>query len=202
MQLALVVFAYFLGSVPFGLIIGRLAGKDIRKTGSGNIGATNVLRAAGKAAGVITLLLDVAKGYAAVAVAEQFSSPHHALPLICGAAALVGHCFPIFLRLRGGKGVATGLGIFLGIAPFYVIFALGAFLAVVTLTRLVSAGSIAGALTMPIALWIGGASSARIGVAAAMAALIIAKHHANIARLMRGQESRLGREPPPRQRSR
>ncbi|HUT03519.1 MAG TPA: glycerol-3-phosphate 1-O-acyltransferase PlsY [bacterium] len=196
MQLALVIFAYFLGSVPFGLIIGRLAGKDVRTTGSGNIGATNVLRAAGKAAGVITLLLDVAKGYAAVAVAEQFSSPHHALPLICGAAALVGHCFPVFLRFRGGKGVATGLGIFLGIAPFYVIFALGAFLAVVTLTRLVSAGSIAGALAMPIALWIGGASSARIGVAAAMAALIIAKHHANIARLTRGQESRLGGEPP------
>jgi glycerol-3-phosphate acyltransferase PlsY len=196
MQVALVVLAYFLGSVPFGLIIGRLAGKDVRRTGSGNIGATNVLRAAGKAAGVITLLLDMTKGYAAVAVAEQFSSSHHALPLICGVAALVGHCFPVFLRFRGGKGVATGLGIFLGIAPFYVIFALGAFLAIVTLTRFVSAGSIAGALTMPIALWIGGASSIRIGVAAAMAALIIVKHHANIARLIKGQENRLGGEPP------
>ncbi len=196
MQVALVVFAYFIGSIPFGLIIGRLAGKDVRRTGSGNIGATNVLRAAGKAAGVITLLLDVGKGYAAVAVAEHFSDPDHISPLICGVAALVGHCFSVFLRFRGGKGVATGLGIFLGIAPFYVIFALGAFLAVATLTRLVSAGSIAGALTMPIALWIGGASSTRIGVAAAMAALIIAKHHANIARLVRGQESRLGGGPP------
>ena len=197
MQLALVVFAYLLGSVPFGLIIGRLAGKDVRTTGSGNIGATNVLRAAGKTAGVITLLFDVAKGYAAIAVAERFSGPDHALPLVCGIAALIGHCFPVFLGFRGGKGVAAGLGVFLGIAPFYVIFALGAFLAVATITRFVSAGSIAGALTMPIALWIGGASSARIGVAAAMAALIIAKHHANIARLMSGQENRLGGGPPP-----
>ncbi|RLC47464.1 MAG: acyl-phosphate glycerol 3-phosphate acyltransferase [Candidatus Coatesbacteria bacterium] len=195
MQVALVVFAYLLGSIPFGLIIGRLAGKDVRRTGSGNIGATNVLRAAGKTAGIVTLLLDVAKGYAAVTLAEQFSGPSHALPLICGAAALLGHCFSVFLRFRGGKGVATGLGVFLGIAPFYVIFALGAFLVVVTLTRLVSAGSIAGSITMPIALWIGGASSAHIGVAAAIAALIIAKHHANIARIVSGQENRIGRGP-------
>ena len=191
-QTALVVFAYFLGSVSFGFIIGQLTGKDVRKVGSGNIGATNVMRAVGKTAGIITLLLDTAKGYVAVLLAEGFAGPDDMLPLICGVAALFGHCFPVFLKFRGGKGVATGLGVFLRLAPFYVIFALGAFLIVLAITRFVSAGSMAAAATMPIALWIGGASSERALLAAAIAALIIIKHHKNIARLLKGEENRLG----------
>ncbi len=191
-QILLVVFAYFLGSVSFGYLIGLLSGKDVREVGSGNIGATNVMRAAGKTAGIITLVLDTAKGYVAVLLAEGFSGPDESLPLICGVAALFGHCFPVFLKFRGGKGVATGLGVFLRLAPFYVIFALGAFLIVLAITRFVSAGSMAAAATMPIALWIGGASSERALLAAAIAALIIVKHHKNIARLVKGEENRLG----------
>ena len=191
-QSALVLFAYFLGSISFGYIIGQLSGKDVRKTGSGNIGAANVMRAAGKTAGIITLVLDTAKGYVAVLLAEQFAGPDGLLPLVCGVAALLGHCFPIFLKFRGGKGVATALGVFLRLAPFYIVFALGAFLLVLAITRFVSAGSIVGVATMPIALWIGGASCERVVLAAAIAALIITKHRKNIARLIRGEENRLG----------
>ncbi len=97
-QIALVLFAYFLGSISFGYVIGQLSGKDVRKTGSGNIGATNVMRTAGKTAGIITLLLDTAKGYVAVLLAEQFAGPDELLPLLCGGAALLGHCFPVFLK--------------------------------------------------------------------------------------------------------
>jgi len=191
-QTAIVVFAYFLGSVSFGYLIGLLTGKDVRKVGSGNIGATNVMRAVGKTAGIITLALDTAKGYVAVLLAERFAGPDESLPLICGLAALLGHCFPVFLKFRGGKGVATGLGVFLRLVPFYVIFALGAFLIVLAITRFVSAGSMAAAATMPIALWIGDASTELAMLAAVIAALIILKHHKNIARLIRGQENRLG----------
>ena len=191
-QIAIVVFSYFLGSVSFGYIIAQLSGKDLRKVGSGNIGAPNVMRAVGKTAGIITLLLDAAKGYVAVFLGEQFSGPDSSLPLICGAAALLGHCFPVLLKFRGGKGAATALGIFLRVAPFYAIFGLGAFLLVVAITRFVSAGSMAAAATMPLALWIGGASSVRTLLAAAIAALIIGKHHKNIARLISGEENRLG----------
>ena len=191
-QIAIVVFSYFLGSVSFGYIIGQLSGKDVREVGSGNVGATNVMRAVGKTAGIITLVLDAAKGYVAVFLGEQFSGPDSSLPMICGVAALLGHCFPVLLKFRGGKGAATALGVFLRLAPFYIIFALGAFLIVVAITRFVSAGSIVAAATMPVALWIGGASSVRTLLAAAIAALIIIKHHKNIARLISGEENRLG----------
>ncbi|MBN2209638.1 MAG: glycerol-3-phosphate 1-O-acyltransferase PlsY [Candidatus Coatesbacteria bacterium] len=191
-QIAIIVFSYFLGSVSFGYMIGHLSGKDVRKVGSGNIGATNVMRAVGKTAGIVTLVLDTAKGYVAVFLGEQFSGPDSSLPLICGIAALLGHCFPVLLKFRGGKGVATALGVFLRLTPFYAIFGLGAFLIVVAITRFVSAGSMAAAATMPIALWIGGYSSVRALLAAAIAALIIGKHHKNIARLARGEENKLG----------
>jgi glycerol-3-phosphate acyltransferase PlsY len=191
-QIAIVVFSYFLGSVSFGYIIAQLSGKDLRKVGSGNIGATNVMRVVGKTAGIITLVLDAAKGYVAVFLGEQFSGPDSSLPLICGFAALLGHCFPVLLKFKGGKGAATGLGVFLRLAPVYIIFALGAFLIVVAITRFVSAGSMAAAATMPVALWIGGAPPVTTLLAAAIAALIIGKHHENIARLVRGEENRLG----------
>ena len=190
--IALVLLAYFLGSVSFGYVIGKISGKDVRKTGSGNVGATNVMRAAGKTAGIITLVLDTAKGYVAVLLAEQFAGPNELLPLLCGGAALLGHCFPIFLKFRGGKGVATSLGVFLRLAPFYAVFALGVFLLVLALTRFVSAGSIIGIATMPIAFGIRGASTERVLLASGIAMLIIAKHRKNIARLIRGHENRLG----------
>jgi len=191
-QIALVVFTYFLGSVSFGYLIGLLIGRDVRKVGSGNIGATNVMRAAGKTAGIITLVLDTAKGYVAVFLGEQLYGHDESLPLICGVAALLGHCFPVFLKFKGGKGVATGLGVFLRIAPLYVIFAASVFLIVTLITKYVSAGSMAGAATMPIALSIGGASAVTTLLAAAIAALIILKHHKNIARLLKGEENKLG----------
>ncbi|MBN1594104.1 MAG: glycerol-3-phosphate 1-O-acyltransferase PlsY [Candidatus Coatesbacteria bacterium] len=191
-EIVLVLFAYLLGSVSFGYIVGRLSGKDVRKTGSGNIGATNVMRAAGKAAGLVTLILDVAKGYVPVLLVENYSDPNGTLPLLCGGAALLGHCFPIFLKFRGGKGVATALGVFMRLSPLYILFGLGAFIVVLAVTRFVSVGSIVAVLTMPIALWIGGEPGSMVLFALAVAILIIAKHRKNIARLLRGEENKLG----------
>lgn len=189
------IAAYPIGSIPFGVIIGRLfSGKDVRKSGSGNIGATNVLRTAGKVPGLITLLLDVGKGYLAVMLAERFSTTGSSLAILAGLLVLLGHCFPIFLKFRGGKGVATGFGVFLRLAPFHVLIALGAFVVVTGLTRLVSAGSIAAAIAMPISLLLSGSSNELIVVSLAIAALIISKHHTNIARIMQGRENRLGRK--------
>jgi glycerol-3-phosphate acyltransferase PlsY len=194
----IIVLAYLLGSIPFSfLIVKLLAGKDVRRVGSGNVGATNAMRAAGKAAGVAALLLDIAKGVAAVVVARRLGAP----PAVVGAAAVagvLGHCYPVWLGLRGGKGVATSAGAMGALAPPAMAMTLLAFLAVVSWKRYVSLGSILSASLFPLFIW----ATQRLGweerdpwllVAAVLIALIVVvKHRSNLERLRQGIEPRLG----------
>jgi glycerol-3-phosphate acyltransferase PlsY len=194
MNLGLMALAYLLGSIPFGLLLTRIfGGADIRKSGSGNIGATNVARVAGPAAGIFTLLLDAAKGALAVWLAEHFAD-HRATPMmLAGVAALVGHCFPVWLKCKGGKGVATALGVFAMLAPVAALGAVVFFLAVVLMWRYVSLGSVSAAASMPLLiyfLWAPGHAPPLVVTFGTLfaSALVIVKHDANLQRLMDGTE--------------
>jgi glycerol-3-phosphate acyltransferase PlsY len=197
-----VALAYLLGSIPFGYLLVRLrGGGDVRETGSGGTGATNVTRRAGKRVGILTLLLDALKGMAAVFLARLIiGSEAGGEWWVCAAAAaaVLGHVFPVWLRFRGGKGIATGLGVFLVLAPLATACAVFAFVVVVWLWRYVSLGSITAACVLPFAVWLlsklGASDSVAMPVlviAALGAALIIYMHRANIERLLRGEESKL-----------
>ena len=152
--LGIVVTAYLLGSIPWGILITRiLGGKDIRTSGSGNIGAANVTRVAGPAAGILTLALDAAKGYAAVCLAARYSHDGAIWMMIAGLAVLLGHCFPIWLNFKGGKGVATALGVFLALCAPAAVAALALFALVTAWWKYVSLGSIAAAAAMPLLIY-------------------------------------------------
>ncbi len=190
--------SYLLGSIPFGYLLVRVfRGEDVRLSGSGNIGATNVSRKS-PALGVLTLLLDAAKGWLAVEFAVKFCIMGHDdrhLHQIMAASALfaiVGHMFPIWLRFRGGKGVATALGTFLRLAPLAVLVAFIIFLVVVFLSRRISLGSIVAAGFFPVAVWILNLSRdpAVLSLISASSALVITRHHQNIRRLISGNEPR------------
>jgi glycerol-3-phosphate acyltransferase PlsY len=201
-ETASLITAYLLGSIPFGYLIVKLSsGADIRETGSGGTGATNVSRKAGKAAGVVTLLLDALKGFVAVLIARWMTGEDGTSWVVAAAAvlAVVGHCFPVWLGFRAGKGVATGLGVFLAIAPWAVLAAAAIFLVVVWRTRFVSLGSVLAAAFVPlwvwlIHLWLEPVINFVPIIAAlcASSAIIIAKHHENIQRLMAGTENKFG----------
>jgi glycerol-3-phosphate acyltransferase PlsY len=186
--------AYLLGSIPFGLILGKLfGGKDVRKTGSGNIGATNVVRAAGLPAGVLTLILDTAKGAAAVLLAAKLSDHSATWTMIAGLAALVGHCFPVWLKFKGGKGVATAAGVYLALCPAAALGAVIVFLLVVLTWRYVSLGSISAAAAMPLLvyfLWAPPHAPPLVITFGTLAAalLIVYKHKGNLKRLVEGAE--------------
>jgi glycerol-3-phosphate acyltransferase PlsY len=190
--------AYLLGSIPFGYLIVKAArGADVRQTGSGGTGATNVSRRAGKLAGVATLLLDALKGAVAVFVAAKWTDQVQLhwttadwIVLGAGVLAIVGHIFPVWLKFRGGKGVATGAGVFFVIAPFAVLCAGVVFLAVVLITRYVSLGSIVAAATIPLFSWLSGLRAPEVTGAVVGALLIIFAHRANIGRLIGGTESK------------
>ncbi len=197
------IVAYLLGSIPFGLVLVRVfRHQDVRTQGSGNIGATNVARAGGKGLGALTLLLDAAKGFVAVVIANI--AIHHAgaspagiqnALALAGLAAVLGHVFPVWLRFRGGKGVATALGVFLAIAPLPVLIAFVVFAAVVLLTRYVSLASICGAAALLVSdLLLFGAKQTPFlrTVVVLVPLLVVLKHHANITRLLHGTESRFG----------
>ena len=185
------IVAYLLGSIPFGyLIVRRKSGADIRETGSGGTGATNVSRRAGKAAGVLTLLLDAAKGCIAVLIAKTVSGDDWVIAA-AASAALVGHIFPVWLGFRGGKGVATGVGIFLVLAPIALLCAGVVFVAIVLLTRYVSLGSITAAILIPVLVWVQSDSQSLLTAAIVGAALIVFAHRGNIQRLVSGTESRI-----------
>lgn len=193
--------AYLLGSIPFGYLIVKLkSGADIRATGSGGTGATNVTRKAGKLAGVITLILDALKGAAAVLLAQALWGETRFTWEIAAAAVMVvvGHCYPIWLSYRGGKGVATALGVFTVLVPFAVLPALLLFVITVALTRYVSLGSICGALMVPLSVAAWHLSFAKVEdflpltvALCATTALIIMKHRENIQRLLAGTENKL-----------
>ena len=190
----LFAIAYLLGSIPFGLILAKLfGGTDVRKAGSGNIGATNVARVAGPLAGVLTLLLDAAKGYAAVGVASRATHGGTNAVVLAGLFALLGHCFPIWLKFRGGKGVATAAGLFLALCPWALAAALLVFALVVSVSRLVSLASLASAASLPLLvylLWTPHFVPPAIVTfgSLAMSAVVIWQHRGNIGRLARGEE--------------
>lgn len=186
----LVVFAYFLGSIPVGVMLGRLKGVDPRKTGSGNIGATNVMRAAGKKLGVVTLILDAAKGFVPVALATLLGVPLCVVALV-GLVAFLGHVFPVFLRFKGGKGVATALGVYLAISPVTILAAFVVFVIVAAIWRYVSLASMIGATVVPIGLYLIGAPWSFVVMAVLITLVVIVRHKDNITRLVKGTESKL-----------
>jgi glycerol-3-phosphate acyltransferase PlsY len=200
--------AYLLGSIPFGYLLVRAVRKqDIRTSGSGNIGATNVLRSGARGLGVLTLALDAGKGYAAVALVRMEAARHFgaASPLVAELAALaatyavVGHVYPVWLRGKGGKGVATALGVFLALAPLSALCAAAMFLVVFLLFRYVSLASIISAISFPLFVWLWGGllhrtawNLALLASALVVPAIILGKHAANIDRLLKGTEYRFG----------
>ena len=197
------VGSYLLGAIPTGYLLARLKRIDVRSTGSGNIGATNVARSAGKTLGLLTLLLDAAKGALPVLVVESFdwglrASPDlsQLAPLVAGCAALVGHCFPVTLGFRGGKGVATALGALAVLAPLTLPVSLGVFAAVFAAFRRVSLASITAAVSAPAAASWTGYAPPVVACICLMAVLIVYRHNENISRLLAGTEPRFGKRDP------
>ena len=189
--------AFVLGSVPTGLWLGLgLRGIDIREHGSQNIGATNTLRVLGKGLGAVALLGDMLKGLLPVLAAQAYTAAP-GLPVACGIAAILGHTFSIFLRFRGGKGVATSTGVFLGLAPIATGIAFVVFMATLAVTRMVSAGSLAAALALSVAVALLPAPWPVRCVVWTAAVLVFIRHRANIQRILNGTESRIGRKTTP-----
>ena len=202
-DLLIALGAYLLGSIPFGLLVAKARGVDIRTAGSGNIGATNAMRVLGKPAGILVLLLDALKGYAATAFLPPLllaglgvTTPAPGLlPLLAGICAVLGHNYTCWLKFKGGKGIATTAGVYLALAPWAVLIALVVFLLAVAATRYVSVGSIAAAVALPAAVWILKPGDLWLGlVTTALGVLAIYKHKSNIQRLRAGTENRLGQK--------
>ena len=195
--------AYLLGSIPFGYLLVRLFRKeDIRETGSGNIGATNVLRTGSRWLGILTLFLDIGKGFLAVEIARRLTSGQHATEAgaIAALFAVIGHVFPIWLHGKGGKGVATALGVFLALAPLAAWSALAVFIVATALARYVSLASMLAAVSFPVWVWLAehffgidyGSGAIFIASTILVPAVILIKHRKNIERLLRGTEYRFG----------
>jgi len=192
MEIAVLILAYLLGSLPFGYILSNIIKKtDIRKHGSGNIGATNVLRVMGWKAALPVFVLDFAKGTAAVALARLVSD-QPAIYLTAGFLAMVGHSFPVFLKFKGGKAVATAAGVLAALSGWVTVSLLVLFVILVAATRYVSAGSIIASMTLPVLFWLFGFELAYIIFGLAAALLIAARHQQNISRLLSGTESKIG----------
>lgn len=197
------ILAYLIGAVPFGLLIGKLHGVDIRNVGSGNIGATNVTRAVGKTAGRICFLLDFLKGTLPTAAAQLFHPELPWLAIGCGAAAILGHMFPVYLKFKGGKGVSTAAGVALALAPYPLLCAAAVWVAVFLIWRYVSLASIAAAAALPTAAIVfalfdigspTAGSAFTLVFFCAAAALAIFRHRENIKRLFAGTESRFSKK--------
>ena len=216
--------AYLLGSIPFGFLVAKAKGIDIRSVGSGNIGATNAMRVLGKPAGIFVLLMDALKGYAACAflaphifnwIAPHFYSFNYAFPngffdapfneqpddlalrikIIAGIGAVLGHNYTCWLKFKGGKGIATTAGVYLALAPWALLVALVVFILAILLTKYVSVGSISAAVALPVTVWVMTPHNLFLGiVTTALGALAIYKHKSNIQRLLAGTENRLGQK--------
>lgn len=185
----LALAAYLIGSIPTGLLLGKLYGIDVRTAGSGNIGATNVYRTVGKKIGILTLIADCLKGLLPVLVARRMAMPEMVIAGV-GLAAFLGHVFPFYLRFKGGKGVATALGVFLGAAPAAVGGALLAFLAVVAKTRYVSLGSVIAAAVVPVLVLVYQGLTPTTAMAVIVSIIVIWRHRENIQRLREGTENK------------
>ncbi len=185
--------AYLLGSIPFSFIVARAFGvEDVRRVGSGNVGATNVLRSAGKVAGGLALLLDAAKGAAATWLAMWLAPERPGVAALAAVAAVLGHMYPVWLSFKGGKGVATGFGAFVPLVPKASVAATLLFLVALTATRYVSVGSIVGAVSLAAFAFVFGDSPFVAGAATFTAALVVLRHRSNLRRLWRGAERRAG----------
>jgi glycerol-3-phosphate acyltransferase PlsY len=188
-----ILLAYMIGSVPFALLLARRWGTpDLRAMGSGNLGAANVLRASGTTAGLLVALLDITKGAASVALA-RYLTDGPAAPAVAGLAAIVGHVYPVWLRFRGGKGVATACGVFTVLTPP----ALTIFALTVWFTKYISLGSVLASLALPVLAYLAGSPASVTTAACAATALIVFRHRSNLSRLHAGRERRVGtgREP-------
>lgn len=186
------LLSYLAGSLPTGLWLGLwLRGIDIREEGSKNIGATNTMRVLGKSLGATALACDIAKGLVPVVFIARLAPGDTYLPMLCGVAAILGHSFSLFLRFRGGKGVATSAGVFLGLAPWPMAIAVAVFAAVLALTRMVSAGSVCAAAALAISVWFFVLPVVVQVAAVLVAALVIVKHRSNIKRIVQGEENRI-----------
>lgn len=191
------VIAYLIGSIPIGWIIGKVFyKKDIRKGGSGNVGATNALRLYGTATGVLVLVLDMAKGFIATFLAAKLMPSGSAVVPLCAMLVILGHVFPVFLGFKGGKGVATAGGVFIALTPISLLAAIGVFILITSLTRYVSLGSIIAALVFHLhSMWIISMEShgdyALVALISAVVLMIIFKHRQNIIRLLNGNENKI-----------
>jgi len=197
LRFLILVFAYLLGSIPFSYLVARYRGVDVRNVGSGNVGATNVMRNVGRGAGLLAFALDFLKGVGATAIGLQLE-PEGPLPAVAAVVVVLGHMYPVWLRFRGGKGVATGGGAFLLLAPLPTVCGLAAFGIVAAVTRYVSLGSIAGAATLAVLAFLLGAPLSVARAAAGLAVLVTWKHRGNLQRIAQGTESRLGSKSPSR----
>lgn len=186
-----VILAYLIGAIPTGIVLTKLTGADdIRSAGSGNIGATNVYRVAGKKLGVLTLVGDVLKGFLPLFAISSYASLDVAWLAAIATAAFIGHCFPIYLKFKGGKGVATALGVFLFLSPLSVLAGAGLFFALVWKFRYVSLGSISAAAIIPPLVYLEKGSAETLAGAICIGLLIIWRHRENIDRLLKGTENR------------
>jgi glycerol-3-phosphate acyltransferase PlsY len=190
-DLLAVIAAYLMGSIPFAQLLSRRRGVDLRRVGSGNVGATNVLRTLGVRPAVVAMMLDAVKGTIAVLIAQRLTNGV-AAPVAAGLASMLGHVYPVWLRFRGGKGVATAAGAFAVLTPVAAAVAVGVFVLTVLLTRFISVGSMLAALTL--AGWaIASDAPTVVGLGAAIgAALVLIGHRANVLRLVEGTERRVG----------
>ena len=191
LAVAVVLLSYLLGSVPFSYLVARRGGVDVRQVGSGNVGATNVLRSVGKGAGLAAFALDFLKGLTASGLA-RYLAPDGSLPAVAAVSAVIGHMYPVWLRFRGGKGVATGAGAFLPLAPLPTAAGLAAFALVLAATRYASLASIVGTVTLAGLAFLLGYPGPVARAAAAIGLLVLWKHRGNLERLARGTESRVG----------
>jgi glycerol-3-phosphate acyltransferase PlsY len=189
--LTAILLAYLIGSIPFALLPARRAGADLRRIGSGNLGAANVMRASGVRAGVMVALLDVSKGAASVMLAQRLSASPTGIA-IAGVAAVAGHIYPVWMRFRGGKGVATACGAFSVLTPAAVLPAFAIFIGTVALTKYVSAGSLLATLAVAPVAYALGSPAPSVVAALAVATLIVFRHRSNLGRLRAGTERRLG----------
>ncbi|MBZ0170259.1 glycerol-3-phosphate acyltransferase [Candidatus Methylomirabilis lanthanidiphila] len=190
----LVLLGYLAGSIPFGLLVARVTtGVDVRKTGSGNIGATNVLRVAGSRAGAVTLALDALKGWAPVALSQILGAPEIVIAAV-GLAAFLGHVYPLFLGFHGGKGVATALGVLLALFAKIALLIVGVWLLVAAVFRYSSLAALVTAVTAPVLIWVLDGRPAYVGLAVIICGFILIRHRENIERLMAGHEGKIGKK--------
>ncbi len=191
----LTIIAYLFGAIPFGLLVAKIKGLDIREHGSGNIGATNVFRVVGKGWGIFTMILDALKGFIPAFFFPMLGTVDPVYGVLFGFMAIIGHTFPVYLKFKGGKGVATSAGMLLGVAPIAVAAGLIVFIFTVVISRYVSLASILAALAVGIMAWVEGEKALGVKIALTlMSFLIVWLHRANIKRLMNGTENRFGKK--------